>query len=148
MTCQVRSSRWKLIHYENVLNDHEVFDFKMFVSCLSLPIKGDTSPFVFKTCNRYLKWHAGQAFDEKMTKLTYVCSYNMLATNSDLQILAKKPLRSSSVRAVWDKLALEASGTSEMQPQAAAKEPRAAQGTIAICGKGWNVFQRFPWERL
>lgn len=71
-----------------------------------------------------------------MTKLTYVCSYNMLATNSDLQILAKKPLRSSSVRAVWDKLALEASGTSEMQPQAAAKEPRAAQGTIAICGKG------------
>lgn len=48
----------------------------------------------------------------------------------------KKTLRSSSVRAVWDKLALEASGTSEMQPQAAAKEPRAAQGTIAICGKG------------
>lgn len=48
----------------------------------------------------------------------------------------KKNLRSSSVRAVWDKLALEASGTSEMQPQAAAKEPRAAQGTIAICGKG------------
>lgn len=47
-----------------------------------------------------------------------------------------KTLKSGSLRAVWDKLALEASGTSEMQPRATAKGPRAAQGTIAICGKG------------